>query len=64
MTTPRVTFSVPKAVLEKLVELSHATDMSVSGIANRAVMEWVEQNYKEVLAFYSKEKPVTRERWK
>lgn len=64
MTTPRITFSVPKAVLDKLVHLSQATDMSISGLANRAVREWVEQNYKEILAFYSKEKSATQERWK
>lgn len=64
MTAHRITFTVPQAVFDKIVQLSHATDMSISGIANRAVREWIEQNYKEILAFYAKDRPAPQERWK
>lgn len=64
MSPSRVTFTVPQAVFDKIVELSQATDMSISGVANRAVREWIEENYKEILAFYAKEKPKPQENWK
>jgi predicted transcriptional regulator len=54
MPTPRVTFSLPNAVYDKLIDLSQATDTTISGLANRAVREWVEQNYETFLSFYGK----------
>jgi hypothetical protein len=60
----RVTFTVPRPIYEKLVELSQASDTSISGLTNRATREWLEENYKQFLAFYSKDKPATQERWK
>ena len=60
----RVTFTVPRPIYEKLVELANMSDTSISGLANRATREWLEENYKQFIAFYSKDKPATQERWK
>jgi hypothetical protein len=60
----RVTFSLPRPIYEKLVELAQLSDTSISGLANRATREWVEENYKQFVAFYSKDKSATQERWK
>lgn len=57
MTATRITFTVPKPIYEKLVELSRTTDTSLSGLANRAVREWLEQNYETFLAFYCTSPP-------
>ncbi|MGA1105088.1 MAG: hypothetical protein ACO3T7_15825, partial [Pseudomonadales bacterium] len=59
----RVTFSLPRPIYEKLVELAQLSDTSISGLANRATREWVEENYKQFVAFYSKDKSATQERW-
>jgi hypothetical protein len=60
----RVTFSLPRPIYEKLVELAQLSDTSISGLANRATREWVEENYKQFVAFYSKDKSATQERWR
>lgn len=60
----RVTFSVPKPIYDKLVELAQLSDTSISGLANRATREWLEENYKQFIAFYSTDKPTPRERWR
>lgn len=60
----RVTFSLPRPIYEKLVELARLSDTSISGLANRATREWVEENYKQFVAFYSKDKSATQERWR
>jgi hypothetical protein len=60
----RVTFTLPRPIYEKLVELAQVSDTSISGLANRATREWLEENYRQFLAFYSKDKPSTQERWK
>lgn len=57
MTTPRITFTVPKPIHEKLTELALLTDTSTSGLVNRAVREWLEQNYESHLAFYCSRPP-------
>ena len=63
-TSQRVTFTLPRPIYEKLVELAQLSDTSVSGLANRATREWLEENYKQFVAFYSKDKPATQERWR
>lgn len=60
----RVTFTLPRPIYEKLVELAQLSDTSIAGLANRATREWLEENYKQFIAFYSKDKPATQERWK
>jgi len=63
-TSQRVTFTLPRPIYEKLVELAQLSDTSVSGLANRATREWLEENYKQFVAFYSKDKSATQERWR
>jgi hypothetical protein len=60
----RVTFTVPRPIYEKLVELAQLSDTSISGLANRATREWLEENYKQFIAFYAKNKPTSQEGWK
>ncbi len=60
----RVTFTLPRPIYEKLVELAQLSDTSISGLANRATREWLEENHKQFLAFYAKEKSATQDRWK
>jgi len=63
-TSQRVTFTLPRPIYEKLVELAQLSDTSISGLANRATREWLEENYKQFAAFYSKDKSATQERWR
>jgi hypothetical protein len=63
-TSQRVTFTLPRPIYEKLVELAQLSDTSISGLANRATREWLEENYKQFVAFYSKDKSATQERWR
>jgi len=63
-TSQRVNFTLPRPIYEKLVELAQLSDTSISGLANRATREWLEENYKQFVAFYSKDKSATQERWR
>lgn len=63
-TSQRVTFTLPRPIYEKLVELARLSDTSIAGLTNRATREWLEENYKQFVAFYSKDKPATQEHWK
>jgi len=63
-TSQRVTFTLPRPIYEKLVELAQLSDTSISGLANRATREWLEENYKQFVAFYSKDKSATQECWR
>jgi hypothetical protein len=60
----RVTFTLPRPIYEKLVELAQLSDTSIAGLTNRATREWLEENYRQFIAFYSKDKPAAQERWK